>query len=75
MISAGIAAIPCHSPRMDQDIKIKMTTSKGDLSITMYATDTPITCASFLNLAKRGYYNGLKFHRVIPNFMIQGGDP
>ncbi|MFT4546136.1 MAG: peptidyl-prolyl cis-trans isomerase B (cyclophilin B) [Pseudoalteromonas tetraodonis] len=60
---------------MDQDIKIKMTTSKGDLSITMYATDTPITCASFLNLAKRGYYNGLKFHRVIPNFMIQGGDP
>jgi peptidyl-prolyl cis-trans isomerase B (cyclophilin B) len=60
---------------MDQDIKIKMTTSKGDLSITMYAADTPMTCASFLNLAKRGYYDGLKFHRVIPNFMIQGGDP
>ena len=60
---------------MDQDIKIKMTTSKGDLSITMYAADTPMTCASFLNLAKRGYYNGISFHRVIPNFMIQGGDP
>jgi len=60
---------------MDQDIHIKMKTSKGDLAITMYAADTPVTCASFLNLAKRGYYDGLSFHRVIPNFMIQGGDP
>ena len=60
---------------MDQDIKITMTTSKGPISITMYAADTPMTCASFLNLAKRGYYNGIAFHRVIPNFMIQGGDP
>ena len=60
---------------MEQDIKIKMTTSKGDINITMYAADTPMTCASFLNLAQRGYYDGLTFHRVIPNFMIQGGDP
>ena len=60
---------------MSQDIKIKMATSKGDISITMYAADTPMTCASFLNLAKRGYYDGISFHRVIPNFMIQGGDP
>ena len=57
---------------MDQDIKIKMNTSKGAISITMYAADTPMTCASFLNLAKRGYYDGISFHRVIPNFMIQG---
>jgi len=35
----------------------------------------PVTSASFLNLAQRGYYNGLTFHRVIANFMIQGGDP
>ena len=35
----------------------------------------PVTAANFLNLAKRGYYNGIKFHRVIPQFMIQGGDP
>ena len=34
-----------------------------------------MTAANFLNLAKRGYYNGIKFHRVIPDFMIQGGDP
>ena len=57
------------------DIKITMNTSKGAISITMYAADTPMTCASFLNLAARGYYNGITFHRVIPNFMIQGGDP
>ena len=60
---------------MEQDIKIKMNTSKGPISITMYAADTPMTCASFLNLAKRDYYNGISFHRVIPNSMIQGGDP
>jgi peptidyl-prolyl cis-trans isomerase B (cyclophilin B) len=60
---------------MIEDIKITFKTDKGNIEATLYAADTPITCASFLNLAKRGYYDGLKFHRVIPNFMIQGGDP
>ncbi|MFD2272001.1 peptidylprolyl isomerase [Undibacterium arcticum] len=40
-----------------------------------FADQTPVTVASFVNLANRGYYNGLKFHRVIANFMIQGGCP
>ena len=57
------------------DIKITMNTSKGAIKVTMFANDAQVTCASFLNLAKRGYYDGLKFHRVIPDFMIQGGDP
>lgn len=57
------------------DIKITMHTTAGDIEATMYASKTPITCANFLNLAKRGYYNGIAFHRVIANFMIQGGDP
>lgn len=52
-----------------------MKTSKGDIHITLLAADTPVTCASFLNLARRGFYNGVKFHRVISDFMIQGGDP
>ena len=60
---------------MIENIKITMKTDKGNLSITIYAADTPITAASFLNLASRGYYDGIIFHRVIPNFMIQGGDP
>ncbi len=41
----------------------------------MYASKTPLTCANFLNLAKRGYYDGIAFHRVIEGFMLQGGDP
>jgi peptidyl-prolyl cis-trans isomerase B (cyclophilin B) len=57
------------------DIKITLHTTAGDINATMYASKAPMTCANFLNLAKRGYYNGISFHRVIPNFMIQGGDP
>jgi peptidyl-prolyl cis-trans isomerase B (cyclophilin B) len=57
------------------DIKIVLKTSKGDIPATLYASKTPMTVANFLNLAKRDYYDGLTFHRVIPNFMIQGGDP
>ena len=60
---------------MIENIKITMKTDKGNLSITIYAADTPMTAASFLNLASRGYYDGIIFHRVIPNFMVQGGDP
>ncbi|MEI6321976.1 MAG: peptidylprolyl isomerase [bacterium] len=52
-----------------------MHTSKGDIHATLYATKAPMTVASFLNLCSRGFYNGLSFHRVIPDFMIQGGDP
>ena len=60
---------------MTENIKITMKTDKGNMSITIYAADTPMTAASFLNLASRGYYDGIIFHRVIPNFMVQGGDP
>ena len=57
------------------DIRIVVTTTKGDIEGTLFAGKTPMTAANFLNLAKRGYYDGLTFHRVIPNFMVQGGDP
>ena len=57
------------------DIRIIVHTDQGQIDGTLFASKTPMTCANFLNLAKRGYYNGIKFHRVIPNFMIQGGDP
>ena len=58
-----------------KDIRIELNTSKGTIEATFYASKVPMTAANYLNLAKRGYYDGLKFHRVIPNFMIQGGDP
>lgn len=57
------------------DIKITMQTSKGDIDITLFPDDAPITVTSFLNLASKKFYDGLNFHRVIPNFMIQGGCP
>lgn len=57
------------------DIRITLHTDKGDIDATIFASKVPVTSANFLNLAKRGYYNGISFHRVIANFMIQGGDP
>ena len=50
-------------------------TNKGLINIKLFADQTPVTCGNFVNLAKREYYNGLKFHRVIADFMIQGGCP
>ena len=50
-------------------------TDRGDMKIELYPDKAPITVANFVNLAKRGYYDGLTFHRVIADFMIQGGDP
>ena len=58
-----------------EDINVVFKTDKGDIEAVVYASKAPVTAASFLNLAKRGYYDGLKFHRVISDFMIQGGDP
>jgi len=50
-------------------------TSKGTIELELYADDAPETVANFTKLAADGYYDGLIFHRVIPGFMIQGGDP
>ncbi len=58
-----------------QDIRIILNTDRGNIEATIFASKVPMTAANYLNLAKRGYYNGIKFHRVIADFMIQGGDP
>jgi len=50
-------------------------TEKGDIHVTLFPAEAPLTVANFVNLAQRGYYDGLTFHRVLANFMIQGGDP
>jgi peptidylprolyl isomerase len=54
---------------------ITLHTSKGDITIEMLEQDAPQTVANFVKLAKSGFYDGTKFHRVIKDFMIQGGDP
>lgn len=50
-------------------------TSKGDMTVEFYEKDAPLTVKNFVDLSNKGFYNGLKFHRVIPNFVIQGGCP
>ena len=52
-----------------------MVTNKGNINLNLFDEDAPMTVASFLFLANQGFYNGIIFHRVIDNFMIQGGDP
>jgi peptidyl-prolyl cis-trans isomerase B (cyclophilin B) len=56
-------------------INVTLTTNRGPIHLRLHDDKTPVTVASFVNLARRGYYNGLKFHRVIADFMIQGGCP
>ncbi len=51
------------------------TTSKGEFDVHLFAQEAPITINNFVFLARDGFYDGLKFHRVISDFMIQGGDP
>ena len=58
-----------------REVNAVMRTSKGDIKLRLFAGKAPITVANFVNLAKRGFYDGLTFHRVIPDFMIQGGCP
>jgi peptidyl-prolyl cis-trans isomerase B (cyclophilin B) len=56
-------------------MKATIKTNKGDITLTLFEDRAPTTVANFVNLATKGFYNGLKFHRVIENFMIQGGCP
>ena len=57
------------------NISATIHTSKGDINLTLFPDQTPVTVASFVNLAQKKYYDGLSFHRVIGDFMIQGGCP
>ena len=54
---------------------VKMITSAGDITIELFTDSMPITAGNFLELAEKGYYDGLHFHRVIQGFMLQGGCP
>jgi len=53
----------------------EIVTEKGTMKVNFFAEDAPVTVENFLKLAKEGYYDNTTFHRVIPNFVIQGGDP
>ena len=55
--------------------RVKISTDKGEMIAELYDDATPITVKNFLDLINKGFYNGLNFHRVIPNFVVQGGCP
>lgn len=74
-----VASNECAGKQTDMPAKgeevAKVSTTLGDFTLRFFACDTPETVKNFKELAKKGYYNGLIFHRVIKDFMIQGGDP
>ena len=57
------------------DLIATFNTARGPIRLRLFADKTPVTAASFVNLVQKGFYNGLSFHRVIPDFMVQGGCP
>ena len=57
------------------DIRASIKTNKGEINVFLYPDGAPLTVANFVNLAQRGFYNNLSFHRVVEDFVIQGGDP
>ena len=62
-----------ETPVQNQLVTLK--TSKGDIQLELFIDKAPITAGNFLKLAKEDFYDNVAFHRVIPDFMIQGGDP
>lgn len=54
---------------------VVIETNQGNIEVELFPKQAPQTCENFIKLAQKGYYNGVSFHRIIPNFMIQGGDP
>ena len=69
---AGAAAAVVYDRAMTN---VTMETNRGTLELELFDADAPKTVENFLKLANDGFYNGVIFHRVIPGFMIQGGDP
>jgi peptidyl-prolyl cis-trans isomerase B (cyclophilin B) len=73
---SGAAASGAETKKAeDTGLQVSMKTNKGVIVIDLIPDKAPLTVANFLNLTLRKYYDGLTFHRVIANFMVQGGDP
>jgi cyclophilin family peptidyl-prolyl cis-trans isomerase/HEAT repeat protein len=60
---------------LDKKVTVTIYTSKGPIKVEMFAKDSPMTVDNFIELAKRKYFDGVVFHRIVPNFVAQGGDP
>lgn len=62
-------------PALPEKVAVTMETARGNIELELYPSVAPKTVLNFLSLAEKGFYDGTKFHRVINDFMIQGGDP
>jgi cyclophilin family peptidyl-prolyl cis-trans isomerase len=69
------SAVRAEEAKADDLPRVKLTTSKGEITLELFENQAPQTVANFLTLVKKGFYDGTPFHRVLPGFMAQGGDP
>jgi len=74
-IGSAFAADPATPAPADDQVAAVIKTTDGTMVAAFWPKEAPATVANFLKLAKAGFYNGTAFHRIIPGFMIQGGDP
>ncbi len=72
---ARYTSAPSLQIDLSKNYTATIKTNKGDMVLALTADKTPVTVNNFVFLARDGYYDGVKFHRVIPDFMVQGGDP
>jgi peptidyl-prolyl cis-trans isomerase B (cyclophilin B) len=75
MVLSGLTLVAISGASVAQGITATLVTNKGVIELSLNERAAPTSVANFVNLALRGYYDGLTFHRVEPRFMIQGGDP
>jgi peptidyl-prolyl cis-trans isomerase B (cyclophilin B) len=73
-LAASSLVVGCSTPQKDQYLSIKVS-NYGTMKIELFSRDAPRNVANVSSLVESGFYNGLTFHRLIPGFMIQGGDP
>ncbi|MES2463365.1 MAG: peptidylprolyl isomerase [Armatimonadota bacterium] len=75
MASKQYSAAPELTIDASKKYHASIATTRGTIEVDLFAADAPMTVNNFVFLARDGFYDGIKFHRVIPNFMVQGGDP
>lgn len=75
LVGCGQSKIENNGETTMGNTKVLLKTNMGDITVMLYDDKAPLTAGNFENLVKKGFYDGTIFHRVIDNFMIQGGDP
>ena len=69
------AKVTKTTPKTSQNPVVVIETNHGNFEVELFMKESPITAKNFLSLVNKGFYNGLTFHRIVPDFVIQGGDP